>query len=102
MKKLKAYVPPKVVDQIGISQFSRTEFDLLKQTSKDRDGLDDNYEEYVANVANVKRNMKKMGFETVDVPLTVAEIENFCQTNGLENIGATRAQIVQMKLSGQL
>ena len=95
-------MPPEVVHQVGVSHFSETEFALLKQTAKDRDGLDDNYPDYVANVANVKRNMKKMGFDTVDVPLTVAEIEEFCRANGLENIGATRAHLVQMKLSGHL
>ena len=89
--------PPKTGSVVGISCFSESEFKLLKETAKDRDALDDNYEAWRKNVEGVKKLMREGGIEPVDVELTVAEIELVCQERGLENVGGTRAQIVSEK-----
>ena len=81
---------------LGISSFSESEFELLKQTALDKDNLDDTFANYRANVENVKAKLLAAGARSViEVPLTVAEVEAYCQQTGKPNIGATRAELVQ-------
>jgi len=67
--------------------------------AKDSATLDATYEDWRKNVDNVKQILIDKGPEVIEVNLTVAEIEAYCLEKGLENIGATRAQLVQEKLS---
>ena len=44
-----------------------------------------------------KKFLRESGMETMDVELTIAEIEAYCLEHGCENNGATRAKLVSEK-----
>ncbi|HWD39854.1 MAG TPA: hypothetical protein VG944_13475 [Fimbriimonas sp.] len=46
-----------------------------------------------------QKAFEKEGLLTVAVPLSVDEINAYCESEGLENNGAARAQFVHLKLS---
>jgi hypothetical protein len=82
--------------KVGISSYSESEFELLKQVALDPDSLGRDFAEYRAGVEKTKATFKAAGVVTiVEVPLTVEEIKAYCLQTGQPNIFATRSALAQ-------
>jgi len=77
----------------AFAAFSKEEFQLLKLIAKDRENLHDTYEEWRESVNEIKRTYQKKGLKTLEVPLTVFDINAYCAEHGLENTGSTRSRM---------
>jgi hypothetical protein len=84
----------------SLATFDEEQFALLKIRAADAERLHDSFEEWRKDVDRVARELRAKGVSIREVPMTVMELEDFCQRNDCPLDGAARAAYAAEKAEG--
>ena len=82
------------VDTIGLVWFRREDWLSLLQMFPDRDGMQDDYDSWLADVCDLERTLKRQGHTVTRVIVTPDELAAWCALHGLTPIASARAEYV--------
>jgi hypothetical protein len=77
---------------MGCAWYRAEQWDRLREISVDRDDLEETHAEWVANVEETLREMRKAGMLVQKVEVDVEELLAWCQASQLDVDGEARAQ----------
>lgn len=83
---------PEVKTVMGCAWYRAEQWDRLREISVDRDDLEETHAEWVANVEETLREMRKAGMLVQKVEVDVEELLAWCQASQLDVDGEARAQ----------
>lgn len=84
---------------LGIGCFKEAQYDELLKVSSDAENMNPTWEEWLKSKEKTKQELETQGKECVDVEVDLFELMNYCQKEGLQINGGSRAQYVQHLLS---
>ena len=78
---------------IGVGWYSEDQWTMLKLVADDRDSLDTNYEQWEAGVQEALEQLRKQpGVKTVEVPVDVEALRQWCRERGKPLDRSSRAE----------
>lgn len=87
---------------IGITDLTREEWEKLRERSEDGAGGYETYESWLAAQEKAIRNLRKLGYEPLKVPIKVAELEQWLAQESLPNTSESRARYVALAVRGMV
>ena len=90
---------------VGIAFYTPETYARLLREADDRDGLHENYSDWLRDFKKMEKKLKKEGFAVTPVPVNLDQLRLWCLLRQLPNNGASRSRWVQEegpKFSGLL
>ena len=82
----------------AIAWYSEAEYSKFLDSSDDPEVWDQDYESWKQKAESLILRLAAEGTEVVKLPLTLAEVEEWCAREGKRNIAGSRSQIAALKL----
>ena len=84
--------PDKSTAVMAVATYSREQWDKLIEVADDRNDLESSWEEWKAVKEEAIANIRRQGFESIEIPVDVDALQEFCQKRGLRNDSEARAE----------
>ena len=84
--------PDKSTAVMAVATYSREQWDKLIEVADDRNDLESSWEEWKAVKEEAIANIRRQGFEPIEIPVDVDALQEFCQKRGLRNDSEARAE----------
>ena len=83
---------------VALAWYSETEYSKFLDSSDDPEVWDQNYESWKLQAETLILLLATKGTEVVKVPLTLAEVEEWCARQGKQNVAESRSEIAAQRL----
>jgi hypothetical protein len=84
--------PDKSAVAMAVATYTREQWGKLIQVADDRDKLESSWEEWKAGKEEAIANLRRQGFEPIEIHVDVDALQKFCQERGLRNDSGARAE----------
>ncbi len=84
--------------EVGLCWYRREDWERLLQLFPDRDKLHDSYDEWLKDVHQAEKRLKREGTVTKRIIVDPDELAGWCALRGLEPVSSTRAEYVSEKM----
>jgi hypothetical protein len=84
--------PDKSAVVMALATYTRKQWDKLMEVADDCDKLESSWEEWKAGKEEAIANIRRQGFEPIEIPVDVDALQEFCRQRGLRNDSGARAE----------
>jgi hypothetical protein len=82
---------------VALGWYSLRDWQELKRVADDPESLHKTYIEWVEEAEKTIRTLGEAGTVVTTLPVDVAELQSWCEANGVKNTGASRARFIAEK-----
>jgi len=84
--------PDKSAVVMAVAAYTREQWNRLMEVADDRNELESSWEEWKTGHEEAIANLRRQGFQPIEIPVDVDALQEFCRQRGLRNDSGTRAE----------